>query len=402
MIKIGVIFGGESVEHEVSIISAVQAMQNIDKEKYEVIPIYITKDREMYTGAFLKDIEIYKDMDNLKRYAKNVVMYVKNHRILLQNKKGFKNIVKEIDLVLPIVHGTNVEDGTLQGYLDLLGIPYVGSNVYTSAVGQDKVFMKQIFEAGGLPTPQYVWFFENEYIDDPDKLIKKIEKLGYPMIIKPARLGSSVGISKVNTKEELIEGIEEAIKYDEKIIVEEAIENLVEVNASVLGDHNYYQVSELEEVMGHDAFLSYNDKYLGNGKGKLKGGKVSYTGSKGMVSTDRKIPAEIDKKLRENIAEMTKEAAKLLNISGVARIDYLIDNKKKKAYINEVNTIPGSLSFYLWEVLGMSYKELLDNIITLSIKNYKKKSKKTYSFETNILENAKLGDGTKGVKRRMR
>ena len=402
MIKVGVIFGGESVEHEVSIISAVQAMQNLDKEKYEIVPIYITKDREMYTGAFLKDIEIYKDMDNLKRYAKNVVLYVKNHRILLQNKKGFKNTVKEIDLVLPIVHGTNVEDGTLQGYLDLLGIPYVGSNVYSAAVGQDKVFMKQIFESGGLPTPAYVWFFENEYVDDADKLIKKIEKLGYPMIIKPARLGSSVGISKVNTKEELIEGIEEAIKYDEKIIVEEAIENLVEVNASVLGDHNYYQVSELEEVMGNDAFLSYNDKYLGSGKGKLKGGKGSSTGSKGMVSTSRRIPAGIDKKLKENIVEMTKEAARLLNTSGVARIDYLIDNKKKKAYINEVNTIPGSLSFYLWEPTGMNYKELLDNIITLSIKNYKKKIKKTYSFETNILQNAKLGKGTKGIKGNVR
>ena len=399
MIKVGVIFGGESVEHEVSIISAVQAMQNLDKEKYQAVPIYITKDREMYTGAFLTDIEIYKDMDNLKRYAKNVVLYVKNNRILLQNKKGFKNIVNEIDLVLPVVHGTNVEDGTLQGYLELLGIPYVGSNVYSAAVGQDKVFMKQIFAAGGLPIPEYVWFFENEYVNDSDALIKKIEKIGYPLIIKPARLGSSVGISKVNNKEELIEGIEEAIKYDEKIIVEEAIENLVEVNASVLGSHDYYQVSEIEEVMGHDAFLSYNDKYLGNSKGKLKGGKVG-TGSKGMVSTDRRIPAQISQKLKDEVVNITKEAARLLNTSGVARIDYLIDSKKKKVYINEVNTIPGSLSFYLWEPTGMSYKELLDNIITLAIKNYKQKIRKTYSFETNILENAKLNGGTKGVKRR--
>ena len=150
MIKVGVIFGGESVEHEVSIISAIQAMNNLNKEKYQAVPIYIAKNREMYTGAFLKDVEIYADMDNLKRYAKNIVLYVKDNRIVLQNKKGFKGIVDEIDIVLPIVHGTNVEDGTLQGYLDLLGIPYVGSNVYSSAVGQDKVFMKQIFEAEGL------------------------------------------------------------------------------------------------------------------------------------------------------------------------------------------------------------------------------------------------------------
>lgn len=397
MIKVGVIFGGESVEHEVSIISAVQAMQNLDKEKYEIVPIYITKDKEMYTGAFLKDIDIYSDMDNLKRYAKNITLYVKDNRIILQNKKGLKKIVNEIDVALPIVHGTNVEDGTLQGYLDLLGIPYVGSNVYSAAVGQDKVFMKQIFKSGGLDTPDFTWFFESEYLENKDEIIKNCEKLGYPLIVKPARLGSSIGISKANNRDELISAIEEAINYDDKILVEEVIDNLTEVNASALGDYNYYQVSELEEVMGNDAILSYKDKYLGNGKGKLKGGKIS-TGSKGMASTSRVIPANIDKKLRENIIEMTKQAAKLLNTSGVVRIDYLIDKKKKKAYINEVNTIPGSLSFYLWEPVGINYRDLLDNIITLSIKNYKRKLKKTYSFESNILQNCALGRGTKGVK----
>ena len=398
MIKVGVIFGGESVEHEVSIISAVQAMQNLDKEKYMAVPIYITKEREMYTAPFLKDIEIYQDMDNLKRYAKNVVLYVKNNRIILQNKKGFRRTVNEIDIVLPVVHGTNVEDGTLQGYLDLLGVPYVGSNHYSAAVGQDKVFMKQIFESGGLSVAPYDWFFESDYFNDKDKVIKRLEKIKYPMIVKPAKLGSSVGIAKVNNREELVEAIEDAIRYDDKIVVEECVENLTEVNASVLGDNTYYQVSELEEVMGKDAILSYNDKYVGNGKGKLKGGN---TGSKGMVSTDRVIPANIDKKLRDEIIRMSEDAARLLNTSGVVRIDYLIDKKKKKVYINEVNTIPGSLSFYLWEPKGMSYRKLLDNIITLAIKNYKKKIKKTFSFDTNILQNAKLGNGTKGVKNRI-
>ena len=397
MIKVGVMFGGESVEHEVSIISAVQAMQNIDKEKYEVVPIYITKNKEMYTAAFLNDIEIYQDMDNLKRYAKNVTMYVKDNRIILQNKKGLRKIVNDIDIVLPIVHGTNVEDGTLQGYLETLGVPYVGSNVYSASVGQDKVFMKQIFKSSGLDTPEFVWFFENEYLENKDAVIKNIEKLGYPVIVKPARLGSSIGISKANNKDELINAIDDAIEYDDKIIVEEVIENLIEVNASALGDYNYYKVSELEEVKAHDVILSYNDKYLGNGKGKLKGG-VS-TGSKGMVSADRIIPADIDKKLRDTVIEMTKEAARILNTSGVVRIDYLIDKKKKKVYINEVNTIPGSLAFYLWEPVGISYRELLDSIITSAIKNYKKKCKKVYSFDSNILENCNLKGGTKGVKR---
>ena len=399
MIKVGVIFGGESVEHEVSIISAIQAMNHLDKQKYEAVPIYIAKNREMYTGAFLKDIETYSEIDNLKRYAKNVILYVKDNRIVLQNKKGFKGIVNEIDIVLPIVHGTNCEDGTIQGYLDLLGIPYVGSNVYAAAVGQDKVFMKQIFEAVKLPVPKYVWFFEEEYNKDSDTIIKDIEKIKYPVIVKPARLGSSVGISRVNNRDELVNAIEDAIKYDNKILVEEAIQNLTEVNASVLGDYSYYQVSELEEVMGTDEFLSYADKYIGNSKGKLnnKSSKMSSSsGSKGMLSAQRIIPARIDNKLREEIIKMTKKAAGALNMSGVVRIDYLIDHKKKKAYINEVNTIPGSLSFYLWEPIGKSYTELLDDMITLAIKDYKKKSKRIYSFETNILKSFNGSKGAKG------
>ena len=393
MIKVGVIFGGKSVEHEVSIISAVQAMKHLDKDKYMTVPIYISKDNEMYTGAFLNDIAIYSDMDNLKRYAKNVVMYVKDNRIVLQNKKGFKGIVNEVDIILPVVHGMNVEDGTLQGYLELLGVPYVGSDIYAATVGQDKVFMKQIFESAGLNVPKYVWFFENEYKAGSEIIINEIEKLKYPVIVKPAKLGSSIGISIANNKEELIEAIDEAIKYDTKVLVEEVIPNLTEVNASVLGDYTYYQVSELEEVMGKDAFLSFNDKYIGSSKSKapLKGTSTS----KGMLSTNRVIPANIDKKLREEIIDMTKSAARVLNTSGVARIDYLIDKKKKKAYINEINTIPGSLSFYLWEPLGKSYEELLDEMITLAIKNYKRKSKMTSSFESNILKNH---GGLKGVK----
>ena len=240
MIKVGVMFGGCSVEHEVSIISAVQAMKHLDKSKYEYVPIYIDKNRKMYTGAFLDDIEIYKDMDNLKRYAKNITMYVKDNKIVLQNLKGLKKIVNEIDIVLPVVHGTNVEDGTLQGYLETLGIPYVGSNVYSAAVGQDKVFMKQIFEAGGLSVPKYTWFFSSDYINDPDAIKKKIAKIGFPVIIKPARLGSSVGIEFAYKKEELDAAINEAIKYDNKIVVEEVIQNLEEVNASSLGNYLHY------------------------------------------------------------------------------------------------------------------------------------------------------------------
>ena len=330
-LRLGVIFGGVSVEHEVSIISAVQAMKHLNREKYEIIPIYIGKDKEWYTGNALKEIDIYSDIDLVKRYSKNVVLTTKKDKYVLLKKNGIKRIVDYVDIILPIVHGTNVEDGTLQGYLDLIGIPYVGSNLYSAAVGQDKIFQKQI--------------------------LKKIKKLGYPVMVKPARLGSSVGISKVKNEEGIKESIEEAIKYDEKILIEKVVDNLIEVNCSVIGNYEYQEASKLEEVMGVDEFLSYRDKYLGGSKTKGKS-------TKGMASTNRILPARLDD-------DITKE-------------------------IQEMNTIPGSLSFYLWEASGKTYEEMLDEIIGIAIKAYKRRKTKVFSFESNILSNYNGSKGCKG------
>lgn len=218
-IRVGVIFGGETVEHEVSIISAVQAMNNMDNEKYDIIPIYIDKDRTWYTGKMLSDIEIYKDMDLLKRYAKQVTLCKKNGNFYLVNTKGlFRRDVYELDIAFPIVHGINVEDGTLQGYLDTIGIPYVGSRVIGAALGQDKVIMKQIFENANIPIVPYTWFFDSEYYENKDDIVKKIKKLGFPVIVKPANLGSSIGISIANDIESLDKCICDAIQYDVKIV----------------------------------------------------------------------------------------------------------------------------------------------------------------------------------------
>ena len=386
-IRVGVIFGGETVEHEVSIISAIQAMNKMDEEKYEIIPIYIGKDREWYTGKLLKDIDIFSDIDLMKKYATNVVLTNKGDKFVLIKKNGIKRIIDYVDLVLPIVHGTNVEDGTLQGFLELLGIPYVGSNLYSAAVGQDKVFQKQIFESSGLPVTKYTWFFDSEYKEDEESVLKKIKSIGYPVMVKPARLGSSVGISKVRSEKEIRGAIEEAIKYDEKILVEKVVDNLVEVNCSVLGNYEYQEASLLEEVMGVDEFLSYRDKYLGGSK---------KTSSKGMAATNRILPARLDEKMTSEIREISKNAFKVLNACGVIRIDYLIDKKSKKVYINETNTIPGSLSFYLWEATNKPYKVLLDDMISLAIKTYKRKKRKVFSFETNILSNFNGLKGSKG------
>ena len=276
-IKLGVLFGGMSVEHEVSIITALQAIKKIDEVKYEVVPIYIAKDGKWYTGKMLMDIDLYSDLDLLKRYAKEVVLYNKDGHFVLQNKNGFlKRVVDEIDYAFPIMHGTSGEDGALQGYLETIGIPYAESNVYASVVGQDKIFMKQIFESSHVNVVKYKWFFDTDYTSNPDKIIKDIEKLGYPVIVKPATLGSSVGIMVAHNELELKEAILDAIKYDNKILVEEMVKNLKEVNISVLGNAEHQELSVIEEVGSGTELLTYEDKYLGNGKGKMP--------SKGMAS----------------------------------------------------------------------------------------------------------------------
>ncbi len=390
-IKLGVIFGGESVEHEVSIISALQAIQNLDNEKYEVIPIYISKEKIWYTGHMLLDMEFYKDLKDMEKFAKKVVLYKKDNKYYLQKVNGlFRKDITELDVILPIVHGNGVEDGTLAGYLDTVGIPYVGSHVLGSSLGQDKVIIKEILKSNNIPVVNYVWFYDNEYLENKDNLLKDIKKMGYPVVVKPATLGSSVGITYVKDEKEIEDAIDTAISYDNKIIVEEAIENLTEVNCSVIGNYEYQKTSPIEEVMGLDEILSFTDKYLSNSKTKGS--------SKGMAQTSRIIPARISDKLTKEISETSKKVFRLLNLSGVCRIDYLIDSKTNDFYVNEPNTIPGSLSFYLWKEAGMSYTSLLDEIIQIAIKEYKNNSKKVKSFDSNILEGFNGSKGVKGIK----
>ena len=393
-IKVGVIFGGCTVEHEVSIISAVQAMNNIDEEKYDVVPIYISKDRIWYTGARLKDIEIYKDLDLLKRYATQVTLCKKNNEFYLIKTNGlFNKEVEQIDIAFPIVHGNNAEDGTLQGFLDTVGIPYVGSKVLGSALGQDKVVMKQVFESTGLPIVPYTWFYDTEYEANSEKILSEIKKLKYPVIVKPASLGSSVGITFVDDSKKIDEAITEAIKYDHKIVVEKVVTDMIEVNCSVFGNYEHQTTSAIEEVMSTKEFLTYADKYIGSSKVKGK-----CMGSKGMASAKRIIPARITKKQQTDIENYSKEVFRVLNLSGICRIDFMIDKTDKKVYVNEPNTIPGSLAFYLWEPIGKKYSKLLDEAITLAIKDYKATSKKVFSFESNILSNYNGCKGLKGLK----
>ena len=401
-IKVGVIFGGETVEHEVSIISAIQAMNKMDEEKYEIVPIYITKDREWYTGDMLKDIDVYQDLNLIKKYSKNVVLYFKNGSYVLQSKGLFKNVVKEIDIAFPIVHGTNVEDGVLQGYLQTIGIPYVGPNVYGAVAGQDKAIMKDIWKSLDIPMTKYVWFYDVDFRQTPEDVIKKVETLKYPVIVKPATTGSSVGINVCENREKLKEAIDEAIQYDNKIVVEEVVENLKEVNIAVMGNYEHQKVSVIEEVLSTNKFLTYTDKYIGGGKGKLKGGaKSPVKASKGMASASRKLPADLSEKTRKEVEDIAVRAFKGLGSAGNSRIDFLIDEKTNKVYINEINSIPGSLAFYLWDAKDINFTQVLDDMINIGIKEYKKRLSKTHSFESNILagfaaNGVKVAKGVKG------
>ena len=408
-IRVGVIFGGETVEHEVSIISAITAMFKIDQEKYDVVPIYITKDGEWYTGEMLKDIETFKDMDLLKRYASNVVLYRDNGRFVLKKKHSlFGKVVNEIDVAFPIVHGTNVEDGALQGYLQTIGIPYVGPNVYASAVGQDKVFMKQIWANEKIPMSKFIWFYDNDFKKDQDEIIKKVKDIGYPVIVKPATTGSSVGIGVASNEKELIDAITEASLYDEKVLVEEIIQNLREVNISVHGNHENQKTSEIEEVSSHNKFLTYKDKYIGDGtishgakkfgiKAGFGGVKASKGGYKAGMPASSRIPAKLDSKVRSEVEDIAVRCFKALGSCGTCRIDFLIDDKNNKVYVNEINSIPGNLAYYLWEAKGVDFTDLLNDMITLGIKEHKKRSSKTHSFDTNILAGY-TSNGVKGVK----
>lgn len=395
-LKVGVFFGGESVEHEISIISANQAMHAIDKAKYDVVPVYLSKKREWYTGEALFDVKEYKNMDELLKKCQRIIIVPNKGKIQIErypSKLFGNNVITTIDVAVPVIHGTNGEDGALQGFFELNGIPYSGCDVGAAAVGQDKVFMKNILRDSGLPITNYVWYYSSDWFANTEACLDAIEaKLVYPVMIKPASLGSSVGISKATDRASLEEGITEAIAYDNKFIVEEMVTQLVEVNCSVIGDFSGAKASTLEEVMGTDEFLSFRDKYEGGGKGSKTGGSKS----QGMASTNRIIPARLTDEGTKYVQDLALQTFRVLGSAGVSRIDFLINAEDNSVYVNEINTIPGSLSFYLWEKTDRNFTELMTSLIELALKRQRERENLTFSFDSNVL--ALQGTGTKGAK----
>ena len=386
--NIGVFFGGRSTEHEISVISASQAMHAINRDKYDVTPIYITKQGHWYTGEALLDVKNYRNIPELLKQCEEVYMrpVYDDYNLYKGNKKMFgSNILTRLDVVIPVLHGSKVEDGIFEGVLQTIGIPYAGCDVLSSANGMDKITMKMILQANDVPVVDYVWFTDNEWGRDRDSVIKRIEdKLGYPVIVKPANLGSSVGIGSAHNREELIEKVNEAERYSMRMIVEHLVSDLQEINCSVLGDCDDYRMSVLEEPIKSGDFLTYDQKYLGGGKG-----------AKGMQSSQKRIPAELPKEETERIQYLAGETFRVLSCHGVSRVDVIIDRSTREVYVNEINTIPGSLSFYLWEATGLPFDKLMDTLVQLALKRKRNQSLKTVSYDQNIFS---LGGGVKGAK----
>ena len=410
-IKVGIFFGGKSVEHEIAVITMSQAISALNPDKYEIVPIYISKEGVMYTGDDLLDLYSYKDMDVLlkRSYKVSVINDGKGVKVVRCPAPIIgKRVLNTIDVAFPIMHGTNGEDGTIAGFLNMLGIPYVGPDILASSIGMDKILMKKVLKESGLPVVDYVSFYSMEYIKDDEKFLNKIkEELGFPVIVKPANLGSSVGIKKASDSAELEDAIEFAMEFSDRIIVEKAVVDLKEINCSVIGNITETEASVCEEPFFSDEILSYADKYMGGNGSKnkagvkglagAKAGSAKLSGGKGMAVSDKKLPADISDEKRDEIQKLAQETFKVLGCSGVARVDFLMDKETENVYVNEINTIPGALSYYLWEATGKSFEQELDEIIDIALKRHREREKLTFSYDQNILAmqgSSKLG--TKG------
>ncbi len=390
--KLGLIFGGRSVEHEVSIITAIETINHMDKEKYKIIPIYISKQGLMYTGEVLFDLEAYKNMEELMKKVVQINMINDGNNVNIVRypaKKFGDNIISQIDVAFPVMHGTNGEDGTIAGYLELVNVPYIGCDILSASIGMDKIMMRKVLKESGLPCLDYVSFYSMDYIREEEKYIQKInETLTYPVIVKAGNLGSSVGIKKANSKDEIADAIEFAMQFSDRIMVENAIVNLKEINCSVMGDMTDAESSECEEPISTDEILSYTDKYLGGSK------------TEGMAASDKKLPADISSDMRAKIRTLALETFKTLGCSGVARVDFLVNKDTDEVYINEINTIPGALSYYLWEATNKPFTQEIDELVELAYKRQRQREKRVYSYDQNILALVSNGKfkGAKGAK----
>lgn len=394
-IQLGVLFGSRSCEREVAIISAVQLMRHVNTEKYDVIPVYIAPDGRWYTGAKLMQIATFVDFDPAKAQVEEVRLdTVSGSGALLATRQGkglFARpelvMVARLDVCLIVMHGLNGEDGTLQGMLELANLPYSSTGVAGSAIGMDKIMMKAFFRGCGFPVLPGCWFTASGFEKDADAVCSQVEReLGYPVFVKPANLGSSIGVTRADDREGLLDALALAFEYDRRVLVEKGLDRPIELNCSVLGFDDEVEASPIEMPISSGEMLDFWKKYMQGGGTK----------SSGMASLSRVLPAPIPEEKRDQIQALSKQIFRALDCKGVVRIDYML-TKDDELYITEINTIPGSMAFYLWQESGIPYARLIDRLVEYANRAYAEKNENDYAFTSDILNGVVLG-GKKGGK----
>lgn len=386
-----VAFGGISPEHEVSVLTAMQVIDSLKQSDFNLIPLYVSKAGRWLTGDKLLELENYQDLNALENesyectFSHNeigqAVLLETEKRTLFQSQKQYP-----VDVVIPAFHGAEGENGSFQGTCEMYNIPYAGSGVFASSIGMDKVKAKELCRAHNLPVVDEFDFFEKEWESDRKTVLHYAEQLGYPVILKPTTLGSSIGVARADNEDELTEAIESAFRYDNNLMIEKAVTPLMEINCSVMGNSEELRASVCERPLGQEETLSFEDKYQSDNGAQ-----------KGMASADREIPADIPDEMTDKIQTLSKKIFKTFRASGLARLDFLVNSETDEIFFNEINTIPGSFSFYLWEESGMNMRELMLNLIEIALKQHKKKIGRIRSYETNLLDE-KAVKGIKGLK----
>jgi len=378
--NVAVIFGSRSAEHDVSIVTAILSIiEPLELTgKYNVIPVYVAKDGGWYTSSDLKKIDLYSS-DKLESFlSKTKPVSVGFGKRMTLVQPGFKAKELKIDLVFPATHGTYGEDGALMGLLDMANVAYVGCDQAAAVICMDKVLARNAARNAGVSMNQFSWFYATDFTDDQATVLKDLEKLKYPLFVKPVHLGSSIAISKVSNQQELINAIEVAIFYDNKVIVEEAVDNLVEVTIPLIGNDNL-MAANVEEPDHGDQFFDFDTKYMRQGKSKANN---STKGAQGYSH----IPARISVDMTKQSIDIAKQVYKAIGCSGIARVDLLIDSKTNKIYFNEINPLPGSLSMHNWKTVGVSSVELVEKLIGYANERYEQKQKINTTFATNFLK----------------
>ncbi len=384
---VAVIFGGRSVEHDVSIVTGHQIMRAFDATRYEVVPVYITRDGRWFTGEPLRNLDNFTNEIASLRGVQSAVLSpsTQHHGLIVNPVAGLfqKSEVKRIDVLFPAVHGSHGEDGTLQGLFELADVPYVGCGVLGSSLGNDKALTKQVLRQNGVPVVEDVVFTRAEWQEDPEAILNKINaNFPYPVFVKPVTLGSSIGVSRVEDSAMLRATIEVATTFDRRVMVEPAVVGCQEINCAVMGDDMGMKASVLEQPKSWAEFLSFDDKYMHGGEG--------------MKSAERIIPAPLSAELTARIQAMAVQVFKALQGRGTARLDFLV--RGEDVFLNEINTMPGSLAFYLWSEMGMSNREVVDRLVKLAQDAHAEKRRTSFDYQSNLIKMTAQRGGLKGLK----